>query len=62
VGTAVFLGTAGNGSFAMSAKSLSKKAIYTLKHDKEWVPFFIEASVDILSAFVLGAGFSSERL
>ena len=61
-GTAVFTLSAGNAALALSTRSLVNKAVYTLKHDREWKEFLKSAPVDVLNAFLLGTGFSPGRL
>ena len=62
LGSATFIASAGNASLAFSLRSLVKKSVYTLKHDKEWKEFLLEAPAEVLSAFLLGSGFSPGRL
>lgn len=61
-GSVVFAATGGNASIALSTRSLVKKAVYTLKHDKEWKEFLESAPADVISAFLLGSGFTAGRL
>lgn len=61
-GTAVLISTGGNVALSMSTRSLVKKAVYTLKHDKEWEEFLKEAPMELVSAFLLGSGFTAGRL
>lgn len=61
-GTTVFVVTGGNAAMALSTRSLVKKAVYTMKHDREWKEFLESAPADVLGAFLLGSGFTAGRL
>jgi hypothetical protein len=61
-GTALLIVSGGNVALSMSVQSLVKKAIYNLKHDKEWKEFIRTAPMDVISAFLLGSGFTAGRL
>lgn len=62
VGSAVYFLNGGNAAFALGARSLTKKAILTGKHNREWEEFLKEAPLEVVTSFLLGAGFSSGRL
>ncbi len=61
-GAVVFVATSGNMSLALSTRSLVHKAVQTFRYDEEWSEFFKSAPADVLSAFLLGAGFTPGRL
>ncbi|MBT7609304.1 MAG: hypothetical protein HN576_06080 [Bacteriovoracaceae bacterium] len=61
-GTALMIASGGNVSISMATNSLIRKMIYNLKHDKEWREFIRSAPMDVLSAFLLGSGFTAGRL
>jgi hypothetical protein len=61
-GTAVMIASGGNVSLSMATNSLVRKAVYNLRHDKEWKEFIRTAPMDVLSAFLLGSGFTAGRL
>lgn len=62
IGTATLITTGGNVSMALSLRSLIKESVLTLKHDKEWKEFLLSAPSEVLTAFILGSGFSPGRL
>jgi hypothetical protein len=61
-GTATLILSGGNYSMALSTKNLVKKAVYTKKHDRDWVEFLKAAPREVLGGLILGAGFSAGRL
>lgn len=61
-GTGVMILSGGNYAFAMSASSVVKNGVYSIKHNRELKEFLKSAPSEVINAIMLGAGFSPGRL